>query len=90
MTTGICGNKLRFSSRVFSAIQGSDCVNRTVRFAIRFVFKKRAGIRQLTTFSTVDTLTFAFFGDGQYRGKNPFNFSRPGISFFVSHSLIFL
>ena len=66
MTTGIRRDKLRFSSRVFSAIQGSNCVNGTVRFAIRFVYKKRAGIRQLTTCPTVDTLTFTSSGDRQY------------------------
>ena len=88
VTTGIRRNKLRFSSRVFSAIQGSNYVNGTVRFAIRFVFEKRAGIRQLTTCPTVDTLTFTSFGDGQYRGESPFYSGRPGISFFVSHNPI--
>jgi hypothetical protein len=34
-------------------------------------------------------LALAPFGYGQHRRKGPFNFSKPGISFFIGHKLLF-
>jgi len=88
MTTCIFCNEFGFGSRVFSAIQGSNCVNGTVSFALRFVLEKRAGIRQLTACPAMNAFAFAPFGNGQYCRKGPFYFGKPGIFFCLSHNLL--
>ena len=94
MTARVRGNKLRFGSRIFSAIQGTNRVNGTVRFTVRLVLEKGAFIWQLTTRPAANALTFAVVGDRQYRGKSPLYFSRPciyppwRISLFISHNLL--
>ena len=85
MTTCIRRNEFGFGSRVFSAIQGPNCVNGTVIFAIRFIFEEGTKIRKFTACSAMIALSFTPFGNRQYCRKGPFYFSKPRISFFISH-----
>lgn len=55
-------NKLRFGSGIFSAVQGPNCVDGTIRGTIRFILQEGAGARQLTTRPATDTMTFAARG----------------------------
>ena len=74
----------RFGSRVFSAVQRANRVNRTEQLIIRRDFQERADVRQFAAGTAIYALAFAPFGDRQYCREGSFCFGKPGI-FIISH-----
>ena len=78
----------RFGSRIFSAVQRSNRVNRTDQLIIRRDLQEWAGVRQFAAGTAIDALALAPFGDGQYRREGSFYFGTPGI-LIISHKPVF-
>lgn len=75
-----------FGSRVFSAIQRANRIDRAIGFAFVIELQERADGRQLATCSAGNAFAFAVLGDGQKRGNGSLRFCAPCIFVLFSHN----
>ena len=87
MSACIRRNKFGFCSGIFSTVQWSNCVDRTVRLSVGRTSEEMTGIGQVAAGAAMHTLSTAPGGNRQHRGTSSFCLRGPGISFFVSHNM---